>query len=198
MTTDVMNPDVVLNPGLPSSVGSSTLPRDANAFVRSASFHIRQTLAPSTEVSALRIMVVDDYPDSADSLAEVLKCLGHLVQVCYDGATALTIATHFRPHVCLLDLSMPGMDGLELAARLKTDTGSGPQFLIATTAFGDLEMRTFTAIAGFHYHFTKPVDISALVEVITKLGELFGKFSPELGPSGEWSTDEAHSLPESL
>jgi two-component system, OmpR family, response regulator len=131
-------------------------------------------------------LVVDDYPDSADSVAEVLKCHGYLVQVCYDGATALTTATQFCPHVCLLDLSMPGMDGLELAAQLRAGA-VGPLLLIATTAFGDWEMRTDTAIAGFHYHLTKPVDLPTLVEVIAKLRKMLRGPDKTPKPFGKWA-----------
>jgi CheY-like chemotaxis protein len=88
---------------------------------------------------------------------------------------ALAVATEFEPHVCLLDLMMPKMNGLELASHLKVRAGSRPLLLIATTALGDWEAKTRTALAGFHHHLTKPIDIPALVEAITRLAEVMGR-----------------------
>ena len=158
---------------------------EVKVVAESSNEHFQHSLPPSPEVPILRILVVDDYPDSADSLAEVLKCLGHNVHVSYDGESALATAVLFRPHICLLDLAMPGMDGLELAALLKAGAGISPLLLIATTAFGDWETKTHTALAGFHYHLTKPVDLAALVEAITKLGKLLEGFSRKKEPSEE-------------
>jgi two-component system OmpR family response regulator len=174
------------------------LNEDLKLAPESMRMHVRNAIPLSTEGRALRVLVVDDYPDSADFLAKFLICHGHIVQVCYEGAAALVTALQFHPHVCILDIAMPGMDGLELAARLKVDVGMTPLVLIAITAYGEWEIRTQTAIAGFHYHFAKPVDLQALAEAITDLGKLFGSTSPELGPSRESLMDEALSLPESL
>jgi len=93
------------------------------------------------------------------------------------------VAAEFEPHVCLLDLMMPTMDGLELAAHLKARAGSRPLLLIATTALGDWEARTRTALAGFHHHLTKPVNIQAMLEVITRLGEAIGRHPDQYPPA---------------
>ena len=164
--------DFVRNPGGGSRTGGGiSLGGTQMVADYSLGEYVRYTFPAATESPKLRILVVDDLVDSADTLAEVLKCYGHIVQVCYSGASALAIVPQFRPHVCLLDLAMPGMNGLELANQLKAQARTGPLVLIATTAFGDLETRTNTALMGFHYHFTKPVDLTALVEAITKLGK---------------------------
>ena len=114
---------------------------------------VRHALNPhDVPITQLRVLVVDDHPDAADSLAAVLELIGCQVRARYDGATALVEAAKFEPHVCLLDLMMPEMDGLELAGHLKARTGSRPLLLIATTALGDWEVRTRTALAGFHHH----------------------------------------------
>jgi CheY-like chemotaxis protein len=110
----------------------------------------------------LRVLVVDDLPDAADSLAEVVRLLGHEVRVCYDGASALAAVQAELPDVCLLDLTMPGIDGLELAGRIRGQSGRRPMLLVATTALGALEDRTATALAGFHFHLVKPVPMEAL------------------------------------
>ena len=119
--------------------------------------HVREALTTDGFVP-VRVMVVDDHPDAADALAAVLELLGCPVRTCYSGASALAVAETFNPQVCLLDLMMPEMDGLELAARLKDRSAGRPLLLVATTAFGDAETQARTALAGFHYHLTKPVD----------------------------------------
>jgi CheY-like chemotaxis protein len=120
------------------------------------------------------VLVVDDHPDAADALAAVLELLDCPVRACHDGPGALAVAAEFQPQVCLLDLMMPGMDGLELAARLRERAGGRPLLLVATTALGDLEARTQTALAGFHDHLTKPVDAAALIALLTRLGDILG------------------------
>jgi two-component system, OmpR family, response regulator len=123
----------------------------------------------------MRVLVVDDHPDAADALAAVLELLGCPVRTCYNGRTALMVAAEFDPQVCLLDLMMPGMDGLELAARLKSQAAGRPLLLVATTALGDAEAQALTALAGFHYHLTKPVDVCVLIEALTQLGKIIAR-----------------------
>jgi CheY-like chemotaxis protein len=129
----------------------------------------------------LRVLVVDDHPDAADALAAVVELLDCPVRACRDGYSALAVAAEFRPNVCLLDLAMPEMDGLELAARLREQAGSRPLVLVATTALGDIETRTQTALAGFHYHLTKPVDVPTLIDALTRFRDIFsGPVPPPL------------------
>ena len=84
----------------------------------------------------LRVLCVDDNHDSADSMAMLLDMLGCEVEVSYGGAAALTLAEEFRPDVCLLDLTMPGMDGLELAQRLRQCAAGRRMLVVAMTALG--------------------------------------------------------------
>src|SRR5436309_4786155 len=135
---------------------------------------VRQALTPDGFVP-VRVLVVDDHPDAADALAAVLELLGCEVRACYDGRSALTAAGEFRPQVCLLDLLMPGMDGLELAARLTERAAGRPPALVATTALGDPETRARTALTGFHAHLVKPVDASTLIGTLARLGEILGR-----------------------
>lgn len=132
---------------------------------------VRQALTPEG-FTKMRVLVVDDHPDSADALAAVLDLLGCPVRACYSGSTALEEAGQFIPQVCLLDLRMPGIDGLELASRLKIQAADRPPLLVATTALGDEESKTRTTEAGFHYHLIKPIDVSTLIETLTHLGEI--------------------------
>ena len=133
---------------------------------------VRTLLMPAgPSIAHLRVLVADDHPDAADSLAAVLELLGCSVRACYDGWTALRSFGYFDPHVCLLDLVMPDLGGLELAARLRTIAAGQPLVLIATTALGDADVRRRTAVAGFDWHLTKPIEVSVLLESIARLWE---------------------------
>jgi two-component system, OmpR family, response regulator len=110
----------------------------------------------------LRVLVVDDNSDAADALAAVVELLGCDVRACYDGESALDAVRVELPDVCLLDLMMPRLDGLELAGLIRSQVGRRPLLLVATTALGSLEDRTATALAGFHFHLVKPIDTPTL------------------------------------
>jgi two-component system OmpR family response regulator len=115
---------------------------------------------------ARRVLCVDDNRDVADSTAELLHLVGFEAVACYDGPHALAVAPQFRPHVCLVDLNMPVMDGDELADRLRALLTDAGVLLVAVTARGDEESRRRTAAAGFAYHLVKPVDPAALLRVV--------------------------------
>lgn len=116
----------------------------------------------------LRVLCVDDNHDSADSMAMLLDMLGCEVEVSYGGAAALALADEFRPDVCLLDLTMPGMDGLELARRLRQRAAGRRMLLVAMTALGSESARRQTAAAGFDHHLVKPVEIDALTAALRR------------------------------
>jgi signal transduction histidine kinase/ActR/RegA family two-component response regulator len=109
-----------------------------------------------------RILVVDDHHDSGDSLATLLRLLGHQVRVAYDGPAALEAASAFTPDVALLDIGMPGMDGIELATRLRREPALRGILIVALTGYGRDEDRRRSHDAGFDAHLVKPVDIAAL------------------------------------
>ncbi len=109
-----------------------------------------------------RILVVDDNVDSAESLAMMLKLLGNEVRTAHDGPSALAVAAAFLPDVVLLDIGMPGMDGLEVARRLRQMPSLRKAVLIAQTGWGQEEDRRRSVQAGFDHHLTKPVDAAAL------------------------------------
>jgi len=130
---------------------------------------VRHALTPE-EFVPLRVLVVDDQPDAADALAEVLVLLGCPARACYSGPEALAVAEEFDPQVCLIDLVMPEIGGLELASRLKARAAGRQLFLVAATALGDTEARVQTALAGFSFHLTKPIDAPTLADTLTRLG----------------------------
>lgn len=116
-----------------------------------------------------RVLCVDDNRDAADSEAELLRLVGFDPRACYDGPSALRVAREFAPDVCLIDLHMPGMDGDELAARLKDEAGDRPVLLVAVTAMSNDESRSRTETAGFALHLVKPVDPHDLLRLVDEL-----------------------------
>ena len=111
----------------------------------------------------LRIMVVDDSRDSADSLGRLLQIAGHGVHVAYDGFRAIELAEEHRPDVVLLDIGLPRMDGYETARRIRAAPWSGGMTLIALTGWGQEEAKERSRQAGFNDHFVKPVDPALLL-----------------------------------
>ena len=144
---------------------------------------VRQALIPpGSAIATLRFLVVDDEPDAAEALAAVIELLGCSVLTCYDGESALTAAAKFEPHVCLLDLKMPEMNGLELANRLKEMFTDKPQLLIAVTAFGDPHTKALAVLSGFHHLMVKPVDVPSLIEAVTELWKVADKEGRKTDP----------------
>lgn len=108
-------------------------------------------------MSALRVLVVDDDGDNADSTAVLVRLWGHDAQVAKDGKTALMVAETFCPDVVLFDLAMPGMSGIELATKLRACLDQSPPLLVAITGYGDKNTRVGVLAAGAHLHLVKPV-----------------------------------------
>ena len=130
------------------------------ASVRSAGHDAGQPLRNT--LHAHRVLVVDDNHDAADSLGLVLSMLGPQVRVEHDGAAALDAIDEWHPTVMLLDLGMPGMDGFEVARRVRADKRHRGIRLVALTGWGQDEDRQCTREAGFDHHVVKPVDPDAL------------------------------------
>jgi CheY-like chemotaxis protein/anti-sigma regulatory factor (Ser/Thr protein kinase) len=112
--------------------------------------------------SALRILVTDDNVDAAESLALLLEFEGHEVRVCFTGAQALAAVDEFTPDVCVLDVGLPDMTGLELARRLRARADLRDALFIALTGYGQPHDRAASAEAGFDHHLVKPVEPVAL------------------------------------
>ncbi len=129
-----------------------------------------ETRKPSEATNAsLRVLVVDDSADVANSMALVLRLMGHEVKTALSGAEALEIARRFRPRLALLDIAMPSMDGLELARRLREEhVGEGIR-IIALTGYGHEEAVARSLAAGFDEHLVKPVDGQMLRTVLAKI-----------------------------
>lgn len=117
-------------------------------------------------LQALRILIVDDHEDSAEMLSMLLCGKGHATRTALDGAAALAAAAAFQPHVGLLDLSLPGMSGYELAPRLRALPGLTRIRLVAVTGHGSDAHRARARAAGFDEHLLKPVDLQVVDAVL--------------------------------
>jgi signal transduction histidine kinase/CheY-like chemotaxis protein len=120
---------------------------------------------------ARRVLVVDDNVSSAESMAMILKLEGHDVEVCYDGCQALSAVARFRPEVVLMDIGLPGMDGYEVARRLREDAklGGGIALLAAVTGYAEDNARRRSREAGFDHHLVKPVDPDNVLALVASL-----------------------------
>jgi CheY-like chemotaxis protein len=112
------------------------------------------------------VLLVDDNVETARSLTLLLELWGHEVRVRYNGASALDEARLHPPDVVLLDIGMPGMDGYQVAHRLREQEGGGVPILIALTGYGQEEVRQRAREAGFEYHVVKPADPGELRELL--------------------------------
>jgi CheY-like chemotaxis protein len=120
-------------------------------------------------MNALRVLIVDDYPDMAPSLAAVLKILGFNAREATSGPAALQLAEEAWPDVVLLDLRLPGMDGFEVAKQLRGQSDRPAPVFIAVTGCGDQKSIDRCRSEGFDYHFLKPadpLDLKARLELI--------------------------------
>jgi CheY-like chemotaxis protein len=115
----------------------------------------------------LKVLCVDDNPEAARVIGEVLQMAGCEVRVCLNGETALSVAEDFNPDVCVLDIRMPDMNGTELATRLQERAGANPPRCIALTGLWDIEAQHQTHNVGFEEHLVKPVELARLVESVT-------------------------------
>jgi CheY-like chemotaxis protein len=120
--------------------------------------------APTT--SSHRILIVDDNKDAADSMALLVETAGHSARTAYDGHQALDLASAFAPDVLLLDLGVPGLNGFEIARRIRRQPWGRRVALIAVTGWGQEQDRRRTKEAGFDAHLIKPVGTADLLSAL--------------------------------
>jgi CheY-like chemotaxis protein len=126
----------------------------------------------------LRVLVVEDYKDSAESLAMMLQLHGYQVDVANDGASGLEAAERNWPDIALLDLGLPMMDGFEVAKRIHLKAvGKQKPILIAITGYGDESVRLRCQAEGFDRHLVKPADPFELLKIIKEVSTELGGFS---------------------
>jgi CheY-like chemotaxis protein len=116
----------------------------------------------SGPVRASKVLVVDDYRDAADLLAEALRARGHDTRTAFDGQAAVVAATEFRPDIVFLDIGLPIMDGYEVVQELRKLPGGTDMYLVAVTGYSEESDQRRSREAGFDTHLVKPIDIRSL------------------------------------
>lgn len=124
-----------------------------------------------TQKRCRRILIVEDNPDAASSLAELLEVLGCETLIAPDGTKALQKAVQFQPNIILLDIGLPGMDGYQVTQALRQTPGLSSVLIVAITGYGEPEDKQKAYSAGIDLHLTKPVKIGFLKELISVYGQ---------------------------
>jgi signal transduction histidine kinase len=141
------------------------LPCDENVQLRPG---CAEAGAPA-HVGPRRVLVIEDNHDVADMLGKYLELIGHEVIVAHDGYAGLEAAWRHKPHVLICDIGLPGVDGYEIAARLRSDPEFSACLMIAVTGYGEVADRERARSAGYAHHFTKPADPSVIAELIAEV-----------------------------
>ena len=135
-----------------------------------------QPLSAPTETAepigpSLRVLVVDDNVDMAASLEMLLRQAGHAVRTVHDGPAALEAALDYRPNVVLLDIGLPGLDGYEVAERIRRQPALKGLVLVAMTGYGQQTDRQRSQEAGFDHHLVKPADFKTVQKILATICE---------------------------
>jgi CheY-like chemotaxis protein len=120
---------------------------------------------------SLRVLVVDDNVDTAETLTMLLKESGHDVRMAHDGSTALEAALEYRPNVMLMDIGLPALDGFEVAKRIRQQPVLNDVVLVAMTGYGQESDRQRSLEAGFDHHLVKPTKFEKVQEILASLSE---------------------------
>jgi CheY-like chemotaxis protein len=123
-----------------------------------------------------RVLVVDDWRDAADSLAQLLTLWGYDAEACYGGVAALAVARTYRPDVVLLDVGMPGLDGFQVALGLREMPGLAGTTIVGLTGYSDEDCQISALEAGFDHCLLKPVELPRLRELIGGVVLPLGEF----------------------
>ena len=136
-----------------------------------------QASSPLTETTqptgpSLRVLVVDDNVDTVTTLAMLVQESGHDVRTAYDGSAVLEAALDYRPNVVLLDIGLPGLNGFEVAKRLRQQPALQNAVLVAMTGYGQESDRQRSQEAGFDHHLVKPGDFGKVLQILATVSEL--------------------------
>jgi CheY-like chemotaxis protein len=121
---------------------------------------------PANPESALRILVVDDYPDTCETTATLLNLRGHVAHTALTGQEAIREVAEFAPDLVLLDIAMPGMNGIEVAQAIRGTEGIREPAIAAMSGYTSLVHKRRCASAGFDYYLQKPVDTIAIDQLL--------------------------------
>jgi len=156
------------------------LPLPANDSAESLTPARKKT--PATR--ALRILVVDDTVDTANSFSMLLNAHGHETRMAHDGLAAVQIAAEFHPEIALLDIGLPGLDGYEVARRIRRQAGGSDIVLIALTGYGQDSDKQTSSAAGFDHHMVKPAEFGQLLSILATVEQASssGEVPPTIVP----------------
>ena len=149
-------------------------------FVEEPEQHEEVAVVEKPMPTSRRILVVDDYGEAADTLADLLRLDGNEVEIAHDGLEALETAATFRPAVVLLDVAMPKLNGYDAARKIREQPWGKNMVLIAVTGWGQARDRQRSREAGFDAHLTKPVDYPVLLRMVAELSA--GADAPQCSP----------------
>jgi signal transduction histidine kinase/ActR/RegA family two-component response regulator len=121
--------------------------------------------AAAADGRKMKVLVVDDNTDAADSLAALLEIDGFDVRAVYDGAAAVALSAESQPDMIIMDLGMPGMDGYETARAIRQRPGAERILMLALTGWGQSDARRRTVEAGFDHHLVKPVELEQIIRL---------------------------------
>lgn len=135
-----------------------------------AGAEVTKTL-PAAEAALLplRVLVVDDNFDAAESMAVLLGLLGSEVHVCHDGLEAVKAFSSFQPRAILLDIGLPGLDGYAVARQIRAQQGGADVMLIALSGYGRDEDRARSREAGFDHHMVKPMAPDKIIDLLSTI-----------------------------
>jgi PAS domain S-box-containing protein len=137
------------------------------AVTETAKFHEASATAIATKTGLQRVLVVDDNADFAEMLADAVGAFGYRTAIAHDGVEALKVAQEFVPHIALVDIGLPVMDGYELAGRLRCQRQD--LTLLAITGYGQESDWQRARDAGFQVHITKPVELTSLYKLLNEV-----------------------------
>ena len=120
-------------------------------------------------MSGCRVLVVDDSVDGAESLAKVLQIMRRQTRTAHSGPEALDAARPFNPEVVFLDIGLPGMNGYEVAKRMRGEPSLSGAVLVALTGWGSEYDKRQSRQAGFDFHLTKPVEATAIERILSRV-----------------------------
>ncbi len=139
----------------------------------------------------LRVPVVEDYPDCAESVAMLLRMYGHSVEIARNGPLALQAARDRPPDVVLVDIGLPGMDGWKVAKRIREQASEKEQLLIAVTGFGEETDRRHSKESGIDFHLTKPANPEELEALLRSFQSILAEDAVALRFEADSPSSEA-------
>ena len=150
------------------NMGSEFIVRLPICATTSANEHA-QLRQPSSFVKSLRILVVDDNANAAESLSLLLEASGNEIMTSYDGLEAIKAAEMFDPHVILLDIGLPKLNGYEVSRHIRQQDWGKKIIIIALTGYGQNADKSRSILAGFDHHLVKPISFSALEKLLSEV-----------------------------